>query len=266
MLTRDLDQYRAMKWRLTPRLRIQSESNAAKFIKDVGFCLLFACREIPLPKLSQAAQSEEWDWWEWKDTLQAQKKCYNSRVAKKKATLISMELLPCFLSLYYESGGCEVYEEEYYYGRLTKAAYRIADYLYNHGPTSVDDLRKILAHPGKAGTRKFHVALNELQTKFKVAVSGLEDKHWGVRVMDLFSHWAPKNLLRQADKLNPSIARQRILEKFISTTGLTTEKEIIKLFGWSPDSVQSAIHQLLASKSIRTTTLGRQSQVFYTSL
>ena len=107
-----IDAYRQTKWRLAPHRRITSESEAVKFINDVGMSLLFACREIPLPKMSQSAQSDEWDWWKWKDTLQAKKKWYNSRAVRKKATLLSMELLLCFLSLYYDSGGCEVYEEE----------------------------------------------------------------------------------------------------------------------------------------------------------
>ncbi len=266
LLEKDIDQYRKSKWRLTPQRRIMSESEAVKFINEVGLCLLFACKEIPLPKLSQSAQSEAWDWWEWKDTLQAKKKWYNSRVVKKKATLVSMELLPCFLSLYYESGGCEVYDEEYYYGKLTEPAYRIADYLFNRGPTSVDDLRKDLAHPGKAGTRKFHEAIKELQIKFKVAVSGLEEKHWGVRVLDLFSHWAPKEILHQAEQLSPPIARQRILERFITTAGLTTEKEIVRLFGWSPESVQVGLQGLLNSKVIHTTEFGGKPVEFYTHL
>ena len=250
---RDIDKYRNTKWRLSKNLRIKNESEAIEFINDVGMSLLFACEEIPLPKLSQSAKSSDWDWWEWKDTLQAKKKWYNSRVVKKKATLISMELLPSFLSLYYESGGCEVYEEEYYYGKLTESAYRIADYIYNHGPKSIDELRKSLAEPGKAGTRKFHDGVTELQTKFKIAVTGLEDKHWGVRVLDLFSNWAPKAILQKAETLKPDIARQNILKTFISTAGITTVKEISRLFGWQQESIQSTLQQLLKSKNFRVT-------------
>ena len=258
---RDIDKYRDTKWHLTNRLRIRNESEAIKFINDVGMCLLFGSDEIPLPKLSQSAKSDEWDWWEWKDSLQAKKKWYNSRVVKKKATLISMELLPCFLSLYYESGGFEVYEEEFYYGKLTESANRIADYLDNHGPKSIDDLRKALAEPGKVGTRKFHDGVKELQSKFKIAVTGLEDKHWGVRVLDLFSNWAPKKIFEKAETLKPNVARNTILKKFITTSGITTEKEIIRLFGWSQDSVQSSVKELLKSKNLHIVSLkGRPAE------
>jgi hypothetical protein len=263
---KDIDEYRRIKWHLKLALRITSELQAIKFINNVGMSLLFACQDIPLPKMAQSAQSDEWDWWEWKDTLQAKKKWYNSRVVKKKATLLSMELLPCFLSLYYKSGGCEVYDEEYYYGKLTEPAYRIADYLFTHGPTSVDDLRKALASPGKKGTRRFHDAIKELQTKFKIAVCGLEDKHWGVRVLGLFSQWAPKDILKQAESMKPEIARQQILQTFISTSALTTEKEIIRLFGWSPESVHESLQYLIEINSIHTAMLRQRKELYYTIL
>ena len=261
-----IDNYHRIKWHLTPDLRIKTESEAVKFIHQVGMSLLFACNDIPLPKLSESAQSSDWDWWEWKDTLQAKKKWYNSRVVKRKSTLVSMELLPCFLSLYYESGGCEVYEEEYYYGKLTDPAYRIADYLYTHGPVSIDDLRKTLAQPGKIGTRKFHEAILELQSKFKIAVSGLMDKHWGVRILDLFSRWAPKEILQKAETIQPTDARKQILTKFITTAGLTTEKEILRLFSWSPESIHFILDELTQSKTVHLLRSSKEQIPCYTVL
>jgi len=240
-----LDAYRHEKWRMAVSRQIRTEKEAVKFLNEVGFCLLFACDEIPLPKMSLSAYSKEWDWWAWKDTLQVKKLCYNSRAIRKKAALLSMEILPCFVNLYYASGGVEVYEEEFDYGKLTRPAYDIADYLYQNGPQNVADLRRAIFPHSKQGTRKFHAALQELQLKYKVAVSGLVDKSWGMRVVDLFSHWAPPEILKEAEFLTAEESRQRILRQLLKTSGALVEKDIQRLLGWEPADVQSTLASLL---------------------
>ena len=246
-----IESYRNQRWCYTPSLKLKNEKDALRFIDEVGFCLLFSCKEIPLPKLSGAALSRNWDWWSWKESLQAQKQWYNSRVVRHKATLLSMEMLPCFLALYYASGGCEVYEEAFYYQQLTRPAYDIADYLYQHGPTSVDDLRLHLAGKGKTGTRKFHTALQELQSKFMIAVSGVVERSWGVRVIDLFSHWVPPKVLAKAQEMTPTDARQQIIMQFIATSGYITQAEINRCFRWDNETTQLMIETLLDNQKIQ---------------
>lgn len=235
---------------MVPSSQLRNEKDAIKFLNEVGFCLLFACNEIPLPKLSLSALSKEWDWWSWKDTLQSRKLCYNSRAMRKKATLLSLEMLPCFLKLYYESGGVEVYEEEFDYGKMTRPAYDIADYLYQNGPQNVADLRRAIFPHTKEGTRKFHTALQELQGKYKIAVSGLIDKSWGMRVVDLFSRWAPPQILKAAEVLTDSEARERILLTLLDTAGALTEKEIQRTLGWEKERLSLSLESLIESGKI----------------
>ncbi|MBI2371358.1 MAG: winged helix DNA-binding domain-containing protein, partial [Deltaproteobacteria bacterium] len=224
------------------------------FLQDVGFCLLFACHEIPLPKLVDAARDGV-DWWSWKDLLQMERGAFLGRVVRGRATLLSMELLPGFLALHWAEGGDEDYRVEYEDGRLSADARRIAEFLERNGPTPADTMRQLLAGPGPRGTRSFHSALLELQEQFKVVTVGLEDRSWGVRVIGLFSRWLPAATRRQARQLRPEEARRRIVAAFVRTAGVTTEREISRTFAWSRAAVASAVADLLRQGQIRQATL-----------
>ena len=106
----------------------------------------------------------------------------------------------------------------------------------------------------------------ELQSKFKIAVSGLVDKHWGVRVLDLFSHWAPKDILQKAETIPPIEARTQILAKFITTAGITTEQEILRLFSWPPGSVHIVLEKLIQTKTIHRVKYSKEQIPSYTVL
>ncbi len=259
-----VNRYRSTKWRLSEKRRLRTRAAAARFIDDVGLCLLFACDYIDLPKLYRSAHRTA-DWWPWKDQLQAAGKCYSGRVVRRKATLISMRLLPYFLSLYFDSGGYEVYDEEHFYGRLSESAKRICDFLAEHGPTPTDELRAALAIPGKKGTRTFHAALLELQLKFKIVTVGLKDKSWGVRVLDLFSNWVPQPVLDAARQCQPQRAMAEIALAYVRTAGIADTETMYRIFGWEKDRFADVAEQLVTSGTLRTGTLPRDTRTFLAS-
>jgi hypothetical protein len=215
-------------------------------------CLLFGCKEIPFPKL-EGCGPPDFEWWEWKDRLQERRQAYLGRVVKRKATLVSLDLLPAFLGLYYAAGGVEVYDEEHHHGRLSDDAWRVGEHLSRHGPQPVDRLRRALVPPGPAGTRRFHRALDEMQEKFKTVTVGRVKKHWSVRVIGLLSDWAPAHLLREAHDLrsNPGAARERILERALRTAGGIGSPQVSRLFGWSGAEAAAAAAALVARGAAR---------------
>jgi len=250
-------EYRNKKWRIVEDLNFRSESDAEKFINEVDMCLLFGGKEIELPKWYTAANSDA-DWWTLKFTLEAKKKLYLSRVIKKKATLLSLDILPYFLVLYYASGGCEIYEEEHFYGHLSVEAYRIAQYLDKHGATPTDTLRKQLVPKGKQHTARFHKGILELQLKFKIAVAGFIDRGWGVRKLDLFTRWAPKSVLQKAEHLDKPTAMKEIMKRYIALAGATTESKVARLFGWEQNEVGQIVQHCLSEGIIAQVKSGNQ--------
>jgi hypothetical protein len=244
---KEVDAYRRAKWR-PGKLRTLDE--AAAFVDGAGMCLLFACRDIPLPKLYDCA-ADGVNWWPWKDLLQEKKLAYGGRIVRRKATLVSMELLPAFYAVYQTGGGYAMYEEEYYWGRLGELANRVAEHLDRNGPTPTDVLRRAVVPSGKQHTRSFHAALLELQSKFKVVTVGLEDRGWGVRALDLFVNWVPEKIDRRAERMERREALKSILEAFVSTAGAVPEAAAARAFGWHSAEALAAVDSLIESGRIR---------------
>jgi len=243
---RSILEYRRRAW---PQGSLHTLDEIAAFVKRAGLVLIFGSREIPLPKLYDCADYNS-DWWESKDLLQTKKVAYTGRVVRHKATLISMDLLAAFLSVYLHGGGYLIYEEEYYWGKLSELANRIAAYLDSHGPTPVDQLRQSLMTPGKENTRKFHVALYELQTKFKTVSVGLKQKGWGVRVLGLFIDWVPPKVEREAERMPREKALQLIIARAVETAGAVPASLLPRLFGWNPEEASQAVENLVKNRKV----------------
>jgi hypothetical protein len=252
-----IKEYRNKKWWIADKLNFRTESGAQRFINDIDICLLFGGKQIELPKWNIAA-SAEIDWWTLKFTLEAKKKLYLSRVVKKKATLLSLDILPYFIAVYYASGGTEIYDEEHFYGHLSAEAYRIAEYLDKTGATQTDMLRKQLVPKGKQHTARFHKGILELKLKFKIAVVGLDDRNWGIRKFDLFTRWAPQSVLRKAEQIDKLTAMKEIIQRYIALAGATTETKIARLFGWEPNEVEQITKQLIADGVVEQAKAGNQ--------
>ena len=233
-------------WRTGRGRRLRTLQQTANFLDEVGMCLLFACRDIPLPKIYDCA-GDDADWWAWKDLLQQGKRAYNGRLVRRKATLVSMKLLPAFYAAYLKAGGHAMYEEEYYWGKLGVLANRVAQYLDKNGPTPADMLLRTIMPPGKQHTRRFHSALFELQAKFKIVSVGLEDKSWGVRVLDLFINWVPPKVERGAENMSRDEAIQRISTAFVHTAGAVPEAMLSRMFGWARAETLCSVDSLVST-------------------
>ena len=243
---KEVEAYRNRKWR-AGRLRTLDE--VAEFVDEVGMCLLFACRDIPLPKLYDSA-ADDVNWWSWKDHLQENKRAYSGRIVRRKATLVSMELVPAFYAIYQTGGGHAMYEEEYYWGKLGELANRVAEHLDRNGPTPADALRKAVVPSGKQNTRRFQAALLELQSKFKIVTVGLEDRSWGIRVLDLFVNWIPARIERRAEKMDREEAIEIVLQAFVDTAGALPEITVSRTFGWHSAETSRAANSLVEAGTL----------------
>jgi hypothetical protein len=256
--------YQQRHWRVGRGRRLRTVGQTADFLDEVGMCLLFACKDIPLPKIYDCA-ADDADWWAWKDLLQQRKRAYNGRLVRRKATLVSMKLLPAFYAVYLAGGGHAIYEEEYYWGKLGDLANRVARHLDRNGPTPTDALRRATMPPGKEHTRRFHAALFELQSKFKIVSVGLEDKSWGVRVLDLFVNWVPAAVERNAEHMSREDAIGRIATAFVHTAGAVPEMMLPRMFGWSPAETSRSVESLVSAGKLHRKRVRSQREAWLVS-
>ena len=157
-------------------------NDAARFIDQVGFCLLFAsAQNLELSSLFEAvkgrrdAHIEDWDAdsdrvWVWKNDLPASKRAYYGKALAGKPVFVSLKMLPYLYAL----NALDV-RQEYRHGRLSHEAKRVYDILRERGPMPTMALR------GAAGfgrdTNRVHRALDDLQRALVVLPVGAVIEH-----------------------------------------------------------------------------------------
>lgn len=261
----ELERQREEIYRLRPELRLRTEEEAARWIDQVGFSLLFPVKGIELPNLWEAVcgrrrvlTSEHYtegmdETWTWKDTLPARKRVFYARLLRGKATLVSMALLPHFYALSENFGEIDDYLLEYEEGRLTDEARRVLEALLEHGgPASTGILRREAGLSGKANMARFDRAVHELQRGFKIAKVGISDSNaWKYSyVYDLFVRWLPE-VPGQAREITRGQALRRLVTQYLTTVVAAEGDSIARLFGWELEPTARLIERMTGEGVVR---------------
>jgi len=239
---------RAHRWRTTTDRRVSSESEALCFIRELGFALLMPIAGADMPSIHTAVQ-EEWSWWDWKQTLPERKACYYAKVLRRRGTFISWDWFPCFYVAYADPRS---YEQQYREGLLDRDEKRILDLLSDMGPLMTRDIRLAFGPRSKENTRRVKAILVELQTRFLITAAGGETTGWSHHRWDLVQRWVNPRVFAETTQLSPDKARVEILDQFIQIVYAATPADIGYLFGWSKDSIASAVSELIVRRRIRT--------------
>lgn len=159
-------------------------SDAARWIDQVGFCLLFAsthASRIELPSLFEAVKGrrgartesafgiDEWDAdsdrvWGWKNDLPATHRAYYGKALTGKPMFMARAMLPHVIAL----AAPDNVPAEYRRGQISHAAKRIYDALAATGPTPTMALRAAAG----LNNADYHRALDELQRRLVIAPVG----------------------------------------------------------------------------------------------
>jgi hypothetical protein len=121
-------------YRRTPARRLHTVEDARGFVDEVGFCHFWPIKGIETPNLFHAIAGrvrpvpmEHGDpdiskCWGWKDDSLDKKWWYCAKLLRRRATLISLEMLPYFYTLSENLGDLGDYLAEYEDGKLTAEA------------------------------------------------------------------------------------------------------------------------------------------------
>lgn len=229
---------------------IKTLTQAAKYIDQVGFCLLFPAKRVRLPSLWAVVKGKSprnfnlvasWDkdterLWEWKDELPRRRLAYFGRYFRGKKSLLSLEFLPCFYRLAGNYGVGDEYERLYQEGRISADARALCHELFQHGPQATLELRYALGWTTKAANRRFKRTLAELQQRLLIVHWGTkaETRAWESVVYELTPRAFPR-AMRAAAKLSAEEARQRIAAQYRKLNSTATPADFKCLFGWSPE-------------------------------
>lgn len=253
--------HRRQTYHLPPARPLASQSQARKFIDERGFIFFWPIKGIEFPSMWTAVAGDRpvadahddpgHVTWGWKDDALPKRIWYYAKVLRRKATMISLEVAPCFYALSQNFGSIEEdHLVAYQDGRLTLAAKNIYDALLTNGALDSISLRKAARMAG-AKESEWNRALEDLQMDFKILPVGVaEAGSWKYAfIYDIAARHYPQ-LPEQARRISESQARQRLLELYFGSVGISNQHEVTKLFGWSPELVNRALGVLVGSKQI----------------
>jgi len=116
---------REFNYRRIPERRVRTIEEARAFVEEVGFCHFWPIKGAELPNLFHAiagrvrpVPNEHDDpdgskCWGWKDRALGERWWYYGKLLRRRATLVSLDLLPAFYACSENYGDLDDYLEEY---------------------------------------------------------------------------------------------------------------------------------------------------------
>jgi len=251
-----LKSHRSKTFRLPPSPRVTSPKAALEFVNARGFVYFWPIKGIDLPSLWTAVAgdrvvADKHDdpghiTWGWKDNALGKKTWYYAKILRKKATMISLEIVPYFYALSENYGSPdEDYLLAYEEGRLTQAAKQIYESLLKEGSLNTIDLRRA-AKLTNAKESEFNKALEVLQADFKILPVGVSDAGaWKYSfIYEIVTRHYPE-LAEKARFISEAEARRRLAELYFASVGAARESDANKLFGWPKELTARTINSLV---------------------
>ncbi len=258
-----LQTHRQRTFNLPPVKRVSSPSQALSFINQRGFIFFWPIAGIDMPSLWTAVAGDRpvsdkhndpgHITWGWKDNALDKKIWYYAKILRKKATMISLEIVPYFYALSENYGSPdEDYLVAYEEGRLSQAAKQVFEALLKEGALNTIDLRRA-AKLANAKDSEFNKALEVLQSDFKILPVGVaEAGAWKYSfIYEVVTRHYP-DLSEQARKITERQARSKLAELYFESVGAAQESDVSKLFGWKKELVGRTISNLVEKRIVVT--------------
>jgi hypothetical protein len=234
---------RACNYHRLPGRRIQTVQAARAFVEEVGFCHFWPIRGAELPNLFHAIagrirpvpmQHDDPDiskCWGWKDDALGKRWWHYGKLLRKRATMISLDLLPTFYACSDNLGDLDDYLEEYRAGMMTAEAKWIYEALLERGPLDTIQLRREARMSAEGAKSRFERALVELQVGLKVLPTGVaRTGAWRYAfIYDILQRHFPE-LPEQARPIRRSEARRVLVLRYLDNVVATEQKMIGRVF------------------------------------
>jgi hypothetical protein len=248
---------REQRYRRTPALRVQTVEQARAFVDDVGFCHFWPIKEIEMPNLFHAIAGrirsvpnahDDPDLsrcWGWKDGSLGKRWWYYGKVLRRRATLISLEVLPFFYACSENYGDLDDYVQEYRAGTMTLEAKQIYEALLVNGPLDTVRLRRESRMAADGAKSRFERALVELQVGFKVLPIGVaEAGAWRYAfVYEIVQRHFP-DLPARARAIARSEACRRLVSQYVDNVVVTDRNTLQRVFHvlqWTPGELERTV-------------------------
>jgi hypothetical protein len=263
----DILRRREFNYRRIPERRVRTVEEARAFVEEVGFCHFWPIKGVEMPNLFHAIAGRvrpvpmEHDdpdiskCWGWKDSSLGKKWWYYGKLLRRRATLVSLDLLPAFYACSENYGSLDDYLQEYTDGLMTAEAKAIYEALLEHGPLNTIRLRREARMSAESAKSRFERALVELQVGLKVLPIGVaEAGAWRYAfVYDIVQRHFPE-LPEEARRIKRSEARRILVSRYLDNVVVIDQKMISKVFHvlkWTPTELERTIATLLQEGTVQ---------------
>jgi hypothetical protein len=268
-ITPTLDQIvfsRETRYRRTPERAVSSPDEALAFVNDLGFCFFWPIIDIEMPSLFHAIAGRARDvpdehgdpdggrCWSWKDDALGKRRWYYGKLLRRRATLISLDLLPYFYAASENFGDLMDYLDEYRDGQLTAEAKDIYEALLERGPLDTIRLRRESHMSAESAKSRFNRALVELQVGLKVIPIGVADAgawHYSFIYEILQRHYP--EVPERARSIGRSEAQAVLIQRYVENAVAVDRAMVHKIFyvlKWTPNEMERVMDRLVAQKKI----------------
>jgi hypothetical protein len=257
---------REYRYRRSTERAIASPEQARDFVSEVGFCFFWPIKDIQMPSLFHAIAGRVRDVphehgdpdvsrsWSWKDNALGKRWWYYGKLLRRRATLISLDLLPHFYAASDNYGDLTDYLDEYSDGLLTAEAKDIYEALLNHGPLETIRLRRESRMSAEKAKARFNRALVELQVGLKVIPTGVADAgawHYSF-VYDILQRHYPE-LVGKARLITRSKAQEALINRYIENVVAVERRMVHKIFyalKWTTSEIDTSIDRLISRGTV----------------
>jgi hypothetical protein len=257
-------EYRAGTYRLGAEHKVGTREEAVAFVNERGYVYFWPVKGVELPSLWAAVAGDrpvpdEHDdpghvTWGWKDEMLSARRWYYAKVLRRRATFISLEVVPNFYALSENYGSpAEDYLLQYQEGRMTWEAKALYEALLTKGPLDTVSLRQVARMTSPASNSPFNRALEWLQTDFKILPVGIAQAGaWKYAfIYDLVHRHYPA-LPEEAHAIRQAEARRKLAELYLRSVGAAQARDLNRLFAWTPADAQAALADLVRAGSLVT--------------
>ena len=253
-------------YRRSPERRVQTLDAARAFVQAMGFCHLWPIKNVETPNLFHAIAGRErhvpnghndpdlGKCWGWKDQSLDKRWWYYGKLLRRRATLVSLDLLPAFYACSSNYGDLNDYLEEYRDGLMSAEAKRIYEALLDRGPLDTIQLRRESCMSAEGAKSRFGRAMVELQVGLKVLPVGVaRTGAWNYAfIYELFQRWFP-DIPEQARAIKRSEARSTLLARYLADVVAADRKMVQKVFhvlNWTRGELDRTITALLEDGTV----------------
>ncbi len=272
MTEHELQELRAHKWRLDGNA-VQTIEHARAFLNDVGFCLMYPQRSVPLVPTfigayAGSGQNLPDSKHAFADPRAQQATDLMVRMLRERSAyelpvgddilIVSASLFPFFYSLLSDRLPKAAPKFRAQGVKVSPLSVQVFEAIQNHGPLSKDKLRDRVGR--ELSNAALDRSLGELWSILKITRVNYregEGAQW-----DVLYRWAP-DVLQDAIDISEPEAISALLGKYLDAVIAATQEEVEQLFSLftARSKVREAMNALLAARQLSIVPIGPKTLV-----